>query len=154
MRRIVAVVGTLVGAGAVAAALALSGSPPPAPRYAADHPQDPPAAARTVVVWSSMPAPSADAAHLSALLEAGTMPRTATEGEVLTDTDCAPDASMISRCRNEVLLSDGSRLVLRHPHDMRRVPCLAPHERVTVQPAAATGAPRFRDARVGKGSGT
>jgi hypothetical protein len=41
---------------------------------------------------------------------------------------------MISRCRNVVRLEDGSELVLRHPHDMRDVPCLAPGERILLVP--------------------
>lgn len=46
--------------------------------------------------------------------------------DALTDTDCAPDGQMISRCRNVMRLADGRQLVLRHPHDMSKVPCLAP----------------------------
>jgi hypothetical protein len=53
--------------------------------------------------------------------------------DVMTDTECAPDAHMISRCRN-VVRADGRRIVLRHPHDMSKVPCLAPGERVRLIP--------------------
>jgi hypothetical protein len=42
---------------------------------------------------------------------------------------------MISRCRNVMRLEDGREIVLRHPHDMSRVPCLAPGERVRLLPA-------------------
>jgi hypothetical protein len=91
--------------------------------------------ARTVFVSRTMPLPSAHARRLSAMLEAGPMPQRAREAEVLTDTDCAPDGEMISRCRNVVRLAGGRRLVLRHPHDMTKVPCLAPGERVRLIPA-------------------
>ena len=54
--------------------------------------------------------------------------------EVMTDTDCTPDAQMISRCRNVMRLADGRQIVLRHPHRMSDVPCLAPGERVRLIP--------------------
>jgi hypothetical protein len=56
--------------------------------------------------------------------------------EVLTDTDCTPDGQMISRCRNEMQLADGRRIVLRHPHKMSEVPCLAPGEQVRLVPVS------------------
>ena len=56
--------------------------------------------------------------------------------EVMTDTDCSPDAQMISHCRNEMRLSNGETIVVRHPHDMRDVPCLAPGEHVQLIPTA------------------
>jgi hypothetical protein len=102
----------------------------------AEHPIEVPAQVRSVFVSLTMPTPSAGARRLSAKLESGTLPSGATTGEVLTDTDCTPDHEMISRCRNEVRLRDGSRIVLRHPHDMTTVPCLAPGERVRLVPAA------------------
>jgi hypothetical protein len=70
------------------------------------------------------------------VLESGGMPREPTMAEVLTDTDCAPDGYMVSRCRNEMLLADGRRVVLRHPHVMSSVPCLAPGEQVLLVPAS------------------
>ena len=90
---------------------------------------------RTVTVFTRMPAPSAHARRLSAVLEEGAMPPSALEATVLTDSECTPDRRMISRCRNEVRLADGRAMVLRHPHDMTRVPCLAPGERVILVPA-------------------
>lgn len=62
------------------------------------------------------------------------MPNRAMMAEVMTDTDCTPDAQMISRCRNVVRLADGRQIVLRHPHDMTEIPCLAPGERVRLMP--------------------
>lgn len=102
-----------------------------------EHPVAVPETLRTVAVSATMPSPSAHERRLSAMLEDGDMPHRSMMAEVLTDTDCAPDGQMVSRCRNEVRLSDGSTIVLRHPHDMRTIPCLAPGERVLVAPAAA-----------------
>lgn len=103
---------------------------------ASEHATPVPETARTVVVSTTMPLPSAHERRLSAMLEAGAMPHEPTIGEVMSDTDCAPDATMISRCRNEVRLADGSTIVLRHPHDMRTIPCLAPEEQVLLVPAS------------------
>ena len=109
------------------------GGNPPA---VAEHPTAIPSAERTVFVSKPMPAPSSSARRLSAMLESGTMPDVTTMAEVMSDTECAPDAHMLSHCRNEMRLPDGTTIVLRHPHDMRHVPCLAPGERVMLVPAA------------------
>jgi hypothetical protein len=102
-----------------------------------EHPVAIPETARTVTVSVTMPGPSAHERRLSAMLEKGTMPPEATMAEVMTDTECAPDGKMISRCRNEMRLADGRTMVLRHPHDMSKVPCLAPGERVLLVPSSA-----------------
>lgn len=109
----------------------------PARKYVAEHPVDPPAISRTVFVSVEMPRPSATPKRLSARLERGVMPAATTTAEVLTDTECTPDGKMISRCRNVMELADGSRLVLRHPHEMSKVPCLAPGEQVRLVPQPA-----------------
>jgi hypothetical protein len=70
------------------------------------------------------------------MLETGAMPREPMMAEVLTDSDCAPDEQMVSRCRNGMQLRDQRRIVLRHPHDMSSVPCLAPGEQVLIVPAS------------------
>jgi hypothetical protein len=106
-------------------------------QYVSEHSASVPETARTVTISATMPAPSSHARRLSAMLEAGTMPHEATMAEVLTDTDCAPDARMVSRCRNEMLLANGGRIVLRHPHDMSSVPCLAPEEQVLLVPTSS-----------------
>ena len=136
--RVRLVLTTLVVLTALAGAWAVfgSGSHTGTPSVS-EHAAPVPEAARTVTVSATMPRPSAHARRLSAMLEAGPMPREPVMAEVLTDTDCAPDASMLSRCRNEMMLRDGRRMVLRHPHDMRRVPCLAPGEQVLVVPSSA-----------------
>ena len=130
----VAVVGLAVfGAGWVL----VGRGPSDGARYVSEHSAAVPEAARTVAISATMPAPSAHARRLSAMLEAGVMPRQPTMAEVLTDTDCAPDAQMVSRCRNEMELADGRRIVVRHPHDMSTVPCLAPGEQVQLVPTSA-----------------
>ncbi|HLF68085.1 MAG TPA: hypothetical protein VI503_01975 [Gaiellaceae bacterium] len=102
-----------------------------------EHPTPVPDTVRTVTVSATMPTPSSHDQHLSAMLEEGRMPSRPTVAEVLTDTECTPDPRMISRCRNEVRLADGRTVVLRHPHDMRTIPCLAPGEHVLLVPASA-----------------
>lgn len=127
-----AVLGLAVFAGAAILLGRGSGGPVPI----SDHPAAIPEAARTVTVSATMPPPSAHPLRLSALLEEGSMPARPIMAQVLTDTECAPDERMISRCRNELRLADGRLLVVRHPHDMRTVPCLAPGEQVLLVPAA------------------
>ena len=98
--------------------------------YTSEHPVTVPASLRTVFVSYEMPMPSVRARSLSAMLIEGRLPETPMMADVLTDTECTPDANMISRCRNEMQLANGDRIVVRHPHDMRSIPCLAPGEQV------------------------
>jgi hypothetical protein len=107
------------------------------PAFVSEHPVAIPASARTVAVSRQMPLPSAHERRLSAMLEDGAMPDRPMMAEVMTDTSCTPDAEMISRCRNVMRLADGRRIVLRHPHDMTKVPCLAPGEQVRLIPNGA-----------------
>ena len=104
--------------------------------YVSEHSAAVPETARTVTVSATMPLPSAHARRLSAMLETGAMPHEPMMAEVLSDTDCAPDGQMVSRCRNEMELANGDKIVVRHPHDMRDVPRLAPGERVRLIPTA------------------
>ena len=127
--------GLIVIAGAVA--LARQQAPVDEPNaYVSEHQTEVPDTARTVTVSRSMPMPSAHPRRLSTMLERGQMPGAPIMAEVMTDTDCVPDRELISRCRNELRLDDGKRIVLRHPHDMSKVPCLAPGERVRLVPNA------------------
>lgn len=124
-------------AAAVAGVFALGGRDEEvsnSPTPASEHRTVVPAAARTVLISRAMPMPSAHERRLSAMLEKGTMPDRPIMADVLTDTDCAPDARMISRCRNVVRFASGRQIVLRHPHDMSSIPCLAPGERVRLIP--------------------
>ena len=57
----------------------------------------------------------------------GSMTRRAT---VLDDLDCAPDSTGISHCHNPLLLADGRRVEIVHPHSMAVVPCLTRGEHV------------------------
>lgn len=121
---------------AAAAAFALAGGKETDGTSAvvSEHPVAIPASMRTVAVSSTMPMPSAHARRLSAMLEHGVMPGHPVTAEVVTDTDCTPDAEMISHCRNVMRLEDGHEIVLRHPHSMAEVPCLAPGEQVKLIP--------------------
>jgi hypothetical protein len=105
------------------------------PASVSEHTLAAPPSARTVLVSRAMPRPSAHVRRLSAMLEEGAMPDRPMMADVMTDTDCGPDAQMISRCRNVMRLTDGRRIVLRHPHRMSDVPCLAPGERVRLMPS-------------------
>lgn len=91
---------------------------------------------RTLLVSrAEMPPPSRADRPLHALRVSGAVPRRPTSGTVLTDEQCAPDARGVSHCLNEINLSNGQVLRVRHPHRMMDVACLAPGERVTVAPA-------------------
>ena len=91
-------------------------------------------AERMVQLSYTMPGPSAsDGLH--AKLIGGAMPSTPVDATVLSDADCAPDGRGISHCLNRLRLGDGSEIVVRHPHNMEVVPCLAPGERVRLLPA-------------------
>ena len=137
-QRLFAALAALAILGTAAGVLTLSGrkdAAEPSPRSASEHPLAPPVSARTVMVSRAMPMPSAHARRLSAMLEEGAMPDRPMMADVITDTDCTPDGQMVSRCRNVMRLADGRRIVLRHPHDMSDVPCLAPGERVRLIPS-------------------
>ena len=93
-------------------------------------------AMRTVRVFDREPSsPSPSPSNLHAGLEKGKLPNGPVVATVLTDEDCAPDGQGISHCRNEVSLPNGRIVVLRHPHAMHQVPCLAPGERVRLRRA-------------------
>jgi hypothetical protein len=62
----------------------------------------------------------------------GTLPAVPVLARVLTDTNCAPDRYGISHCRNTLQLRAGSRLAVRHSHNMSTYPCLTPGETVRV----------------------
>lgn len=72
---------------------------------------------------------------LRAVLMAGTMPSGPMMGTVLSDENCAPDAQGVSHCTNRLRMEGGIEMTVMHPHRMADVPCLAPGERISVQPA-------------------
>lgn len=90
---------------------------------------------RTLVVSRGQPPASRPGALLHGRLVEGSMPNAATEGTVLSDEDCGADFRGISHCLNRIRLAGGREISVRHPHDMRKVPCFAPGEPVHVVPA-------------------
>ena len=135
--RLLAALAAIAGLAVAAGVLAYAGrdEADDASKAVAEHPVAVPASVRTVLVSRSMPMPSAHERRLSAMLEEGEMPARPMMGEVMTDSDCTPDAEMISRCRNVMRLADGREIVLRHPHNMTKIPCLSPGERVRLMPS-------------------
>lgn len=91
-------------------------------------------AQRQVQLSFAMPSPS-NFDGLHAKLVGGTMPSATVQATVLSDEECEPDARGVSHCLNRLQLADGSEIQVRHPHDMTVVPCLAPGEHVTLEPA-------------------
>lgn len=133
-----------VGAVAAAALVAANSSTTPTvPRPSAKAPggdashQRPESIRSLTVATDAEPGPSAHPNHLRALLLGGRLPAGVVKATVLTDENCAPDASGVSHCRNELRLPGGSTIVVRHPHRMDQVPCMVPGE--TVRVGRATG---------------
>lgn len=65
--------------------------------------------------------------------ESGVIPPEVTHLTVLTDENCQPDPEGISHCRNRVQYEteEGTgEATLRHHHNMREEPCLAPGQRL------------------------
>jgi len=90
---------------------------------------------RTLAVSRAQPPASRPGVLLHGRLVEGPMPNAATEGTVLSDEDCGADLRGISNCLNRIRLADGREISVRHPHDMREVPCFARGEPVHVLPA-------------------
>ena len=57
-------------------------------------------------------------------------------GTVLTDTDCAPDATGLSHCHDVIRLKNHTLITVINPHDMKYVACLAAGQVVKVSPKA------------------
>ena len=93
------------------------------------------ASVRTLVVSRAQPPASRSGVLLHGRLVEGMLPSAAMKGTVLSDEDCGADFRGISNCMNRIRLADGREIAVRHPHDMRHVPCLAPGEPVSVVPA-------------------
>jgi hypothetical protein len=90
-----------------------------------------PAGTRTVMAFTGAePSPSTAPMLLQAQLVRGAI--AAGDAVVLSDESCVPDAAGISHCVNAMLLADGSTIVVRHPHDMMKIPCLEPGEHVRI----------------------
>ena len=56
----------------------------------------------------------------------GDVPTKPTQGVVLTDDWCTPDANGMSHCLNQVTFPDGHIVVFKHDHMMHMVPCIVP----------------------------
>ena len=92
-----------------------------------------PAEMRTLVVHrGAMHTASAPGKRMHALLKSGAAPARPVIGTVMSDSDCAPDATGTSHCRNVIRIPGGHRMVVRHPHRMMDVPCMTPGEKVRV----------------------
>lgn len=55
-------------------------------------------------------------------------------GQVLTDSDCTPDARGLSHCHNFIGLRNGARIQIQNNHQMSVHRCLRPGEMVMVEP--------------------
>lgn len=71
------------------------------------------------------------------MLERGVTPQHPVRAVVETDENCTPDAYGISHCTNQLRLANGTRLTVRHDHNMRLYPCLRPGEVVAVESESA-----------------
>jgi len=136
LRLVIVAAGALLAPSvALAVALSAGGGEPTrtVPRQAATG-HSKPAAVRTLVVYRGRkePAASASSELMRALRLSGSPPHEPIVARVLSDEDCAPDGAGISHCRNEIRLTDGHVLTVRHPHDMTQVACMTPGERVRV----------------------
>lgn len=91
-------------------------------------------ALRTVVVARQgelLPRMSEANSFLMTSMVAGDLPAAATQGVIMSDSNCQPDQDGISHCLNTMRV--GTKTVtIRHHHDMRMVPCLTPGETVTL----------------------
>jgi hypothetical protein len=86
---------------------------------------------RTIVVATTADQLEPKDGVLLTNLVAGTLPDGATRATVLTDSNCAPDANGISHCLNDLDIG-GTHVTVQHHHDMSKVPCLGPGEKVNV----------------------
>ena len=141
-RTTVAVVVVALAAAAAAAVLVLrpnAGASPAAGERVvaavAEHPTPIPPERRTLLISAAMPTASPAPRLLTGRLERGSMPPAGTIATVVTDTGCTPETFGVSRCPNELRLEVGATIVVRHPHRMAEVPCLAPGEQVVLRRA-------------------
>ncbi|MBK9710662.1 MAG: hypothetical protein IPO81_04890 [Kouleothrix sp.] len=104
---------------------ALAPAPTPAPHFWSDP------SLRTIVIAS--PADQLEKKNdvlLTQLLE-GQLPSGASQATVLSDGNCDPDQNGISHCLNELVIGS-THVLVRHNHDMSKVPCLSPGEQVNI----------------------
>lgn len=140
MKRLLAVVLVLAALGtAIALSVRENGTTAsPAPVVTADPHGNTIERVRTLVVGRAQPAASRPGLLLHGRLVEGALPDEMVGGTVLSDEDCGADFRGISNCLNRIRLEDGRELAVRHPHNMREVPCLAPGESIRVVPDPGT----------------
>lgn len=130
-----ALIGAVANFGLLVALLVISGGPSESntgSRTAAENDQ-----IRTVAVFSGAaePAPSSPGSLVRVQLERGQLPDDVSHGIVATDQNCEPDAQGMSHCLNRIRPAGGGSIEVRHNHDMSRVACLRPGEKVELQKA-------------------
>ena len=110
---------------AIFAGRATEPQPAPAPHFWSDP------ALRTIVIAGSGDHLAKKGDILLTNLVEGRLPAGATQATVLSDANCEPDAQGISHCLNQLRIGD-ALLTVQHHHDMTKVPCLGPGEKVNV----------------------
>ena len=110
---------------AIFASRAAAPQPAPAPHFWSDP------ALRTIVIAGSGDHLAKKGDILLTNLVEGRLPAGATQATVLSDANCEPDAQGISHCLNQLQIGD-TQLTVRHNHDMTKVPCLGPGEKVNI----------------------
>ena len=73
--------------------------------------------------------------YVTYLLE-GSLRVKAAAGTVLSDANCEADEQGISRCHNEIALSDTQKITVVNVHNMNNYACLAPGDAVNIEPYA------------------
>lgn len=71
--------------------------------------------------------------YITYLLEGNLRVKTAA-GTVLSDANCEADEQGISRCHNEIALSDTQKITVVNVHNMNNYACLAPGDTVNIEP--------------------
>jgi hypothetical protein len=122
-----------VGVALIAALLGLAGyaqrASDPAASQAPHFWSDP--GLRTIVVAAPAERLAPKSGNLLANLVVGELPGGATQATVVTDSNCAPDANGISHCLNDLKIG-AAHITVQHHHDMSKVPCLTPGEKVNL----------------------
>jgi len=71
--------------------------------------------------------------NITQLLE-GKLENTSASGTVLSDANCEADEQGISRCHNEIELSDQQKITVINVHNMNNYACLGPGDSVSIEP--------------------
>lgn len=117
-----------LGALALAGAVVALATPAPSAMAAENNPPIP--AAAELSSWREN---GTDGRYVLQMLD-GEAPQAAVTGEILSDTQCAPDDQGINHCHNEIRLPDGTTITVIDNHSMMENPCLTPGEKITLKP--------------------